>query len=561
MRQRIRTPILLLGVLTLVSPRSLPIVADEPPSSTLRVRGVIDKDQTWANHVLLTGDVTIDGAKVTVAAGTTIEFAQAEPGAHPTLTVGSPIHRGGKLDLQSTPDRPITIRTQPQTNPGRLIVYVRGERPTTSAPVVPAKTPAPVGGGQNWRYVTFEDLGFANTSPAIKGRRGLMEPAVMFYVLEADAPLTIANCVFENTTDLTVDSRVPAKIGVTANRFVAPKSRIAVDVEVESKSASPEAAEISGNHVAGGIHARGPSVRISDNVLIGLDASIVVEESPAADVRITGNYIHNTTKDDDGRYCLNCEAADALIEGNVFRGGTTCVLSGSRRFSGNVVIAQGELASRAVRRAHTHQLVSALPAGAVFDRNLLIGPAYSMLIPQAMPGPADRSAGNSPTVIRNNVFDGLNGSTRAIHANPLDRAPGTFRVENNLFLRVPTLVYDEAQGRLALAYADYNAAAPPPRRPFDRVVISGLKEGQEGWGAHDVRAADIAKLRLTSGPDQPPDDDAEIAAGKLKVAALREKLFRVYRPLPDSPLVGAGRAESNDAAKRPSIGAGEPTAQ
>lgn len=558
MRWRKRLPILLFGILTATVFPSLAARADEPPSPTLRIRGVVDTDQVWANHVLLTGDVTIDGAKVTVAPGTTIEFAQAEPGANPTLTVGSPIHRGGHLELQSTPDRPITIRTQPQTNPGRLIVYVRGDRPTTSAPIVPAKTPAPVGGGQNWQFVKFEDLGFANTSPAIKGRRGLMEPAVMFHVLESGAPLAIANCVFEKTTDLTIDSRIPAKIGVTGNRFVAPKSRIAVDVEVESKSASPEPMAISGNHLAAGIHARGPSVRISDNILIGVDASIVVEEAPAADVRIIGNYVHNTTKDDDGRYCLNCEAPDAVIEGNIFRGGTTCVLSGSRRFSGNVLIAQAELTSRAVRRAHTHQLVSALPAGALFDHNLLIGPAYSMLIPQAMPGPADRPAGTAPTVIRNNVFDGLNGSSRAIHANSLDRAPGVFRVENNLFLRVPTLVYDEGQGRPALAYADYNAAAPPPRRAFDRVAISGLREGQEGWGAHDVRADDIVKLRLASAPDRPRDDDADVAAGTLTVTALRERLFQAYRPLPDSPLVGAGRAESKHATERPSIGAGEP---
>jgi hypothetical protein len=529
--------------------------AGDPPPSIQRVRGVIDHDQTWSGQVLLTGDVTIDGATVTVAAGTTIEFAEGFPNVHPTLTIGAPVHRGGRLDLQSTAERPITIRTHEGTNAGRIIVYVRGERPSITAPNVPAEIPGKAGSALNWRHVRFEDLGYVVPSAAVKGRFNRVEPALKVHILESDTTLEVSNCVFEKTGSLRIDAGAKARIMVMSNQFTAPKDRVAIDLSVDALANDTGTAQISANRATAAIRIRAPAAQISRNLLIGVDACVIAEDGPAGNLRITDNYIHNTTRDDDGRYGLNCERPDALIDGNIIRGGTTCVLSGSRRFSNNVLIAQPVLASRVVRHAQTHQLVAALPAGAIFEQNLLIGPAYSMLIPQMMPAPSAASP-NAPTLIRNNTFDGLDESTRAIHVNPVDRAAATIRIENNLFLRISALVYDETRSGRTVLYADYNAAAPVPRRAFDQTIVAGLKEGQEGWAGHDLRFKNIGEMRLTAIPQHPADFDADLQSGRLTIAAIREKLFAAYRPLPDSPLIGAGRADSGEAsATRPSIGA------
>lgn len=550
MSPRFRVAILTLGVLA--GAISSPARADEP----LRVRGAIDTDQNWSGHVLITGETMIDGATVSVAAGTTIEFAVAERDVHPTLTVGSPVHRGGRLDLLSTSNQPITIRTRTGTNAGRIIVYLRGRRPTTSAPAVPGESPAPVADVQSWRFIRFEDLGFTASAPAMKGQ--ISQPALLFHILEAETTLTVAECTFDKSFSLTIEARAAATIAVKANQFTSSKGRTAIDLAADPASRRSEALRISDNRAAAAIRLRAGPALIDSNILIGPDACIVVDDSPAQDVRITGNYVRNTTRQDDGRYCLNCENPDAAIEDNILRGGTACVVSGSRRFKGNILIAEPELASPAVRRAHTHQLVAALPPGAIFERNLLIGPAYSMVVPQAMPS-TKGDAPKVPTLIRNNTFDGQMGANRAIHVNPAGLPPITLRIENNVFLRTSTLVYDESRKGPSLAYADYNSAAPPPRRAFDQVSVANLKEGQDGWAAHDVRRDNIADLHLYATPDRIPDYDTHMQSGKVTIAALREQLFDAYRPLPDSPLVGVGRPESGEGSgPPPSIGCCEP---
>ncbi|HKQ49419.1 MAG TPA: hypothetical protein VJZ71_15215 [Phycisphaerae bacterium] len=553
MSPRFRVAILALGLLTVA--HSGPARAEDP----LRVRGVIDADQSWAGHVLITGETMIDGATVSVAAGTTIEFAVAETDIYPTLTVGSPVHRGGRLELLATSSQPITIRTRTGTNAGRIIVYLRGRRPPTSAPTLSGESPAPLADVQSWRFIRFEDLGFTTSAPAMMGQVSRLEPAVLFHILEPETSLTITECTFDKSSSLTIEARAVATIAIRTNHFTSPKGRTAIDMAADPESRRSDALRITENRAAAAIRLRAGPALIDGNILIGPDACIVADDSPAQDVRITGNYVHNTTKQDDGHYCLNCENPDAAIESNILRGGTACVVSGSRRFKGNILIAEPELASPAVRRAQTHQLVAALPAGALFERNLLIGPAYSMVVPQALTSKKGY-APTDPTLIRNNTFDGLMGANRAIHINPAGLPPITLRIENSVFLRISKLVYDESRKGPSLAYADYNAAAPTPRRAFDQVSVANFKEGQDGWAAHDLRRDQITDLRLSALPDRIPDYDADMQSGKLTIAALREKLFDAYRPLPDSPLVGAGRTDSGAGAPHAlTIGCCEPS--
>lgn len=295
----------------------------------------------------------------------------------------------------------------------------------------------------------------------------------------------------------------------------------------------------------------------------GGSTSLVQESFPApAETKIRGNYIHNTTAEDDGHYCLNCEDPGALIDGNILRGGTACVLNGSKRMNGNVFIAAAHLNSKYVKNAHTHQLVGALPAGATFERNLLLGPGYSMLVPQPAALAKNAEPAQSPIIVRRNLFDGFSESNRAIHLNTPGRSSAPVAVLNNIFLRVTTLVYDEGKTENTLTFEDYNAIAPPPARPFDQVEIAGVKMGGAGWGAKDVRLPDVASMRLVALPKDPPGDfDADISAKKVSVSQLRRRLFDTYRPQAGSPLVRAGRGDSESeeaSGPRPTIGPSEP---
>jgi hypothetical protein len=143
--------------------------------------------------------------------------------------------------------------------------------------------------------------------------------------------------------------------------------------------------------------------------------------------------------------------------------------------------------------------------------------------------------------------------------NAAGRVPVRVRVLNNAFLRVPILVYDEEGTDTALAYADFNAYAPPPPRPFERAKVRGLSPGDPGWGAKDVSGEGVSSLRLAAVPPTPLGDfDADILAGRLTVGGLRQRLFDAYRPQAGSPLVGAGFAEGVTGGKPPSIGPCEP---
>lgn len=537
----------------------------QPSTSDLRrVRGIIDKDQSWSGTVIITDDVTIQDAIVTVNPGTTVEFAQASPGSHPTLTVGTTTSAGGELKVLATAQQPVTFRTREATNPGRIVVNVRSKIVYDRSPrVVLGSTsrPASVPNELTWRYVRFEKLGFVRAKRASTSGIQVVEPAVEFNLLGEPHKLHLSNCTFTGCSRAEIHMADGAGVTVADSSFSEESERLAVQVLAGGGSGGPRAmAQVCGNVLSAAVRIEGPVAIATDNVVVGPDACLVVKEDGSAESRIADNYVHNTTTEDEGRYCLNCENPAALIKGNIFRGGTMCVLNGSRNMSDNVFIGAAKLNSRYVKNARTHQLVAALPQEATFERNLLLGPAYSMLIPQPAVSRAEGEQAKGPTIIQHNLFDGFGESSRAIHLNPADRLSVSVAVMNNIFLRVPTLLYDEAGTKDTLAYADYNAAAPTPRRPFDRVVIQGIEMGKLGWAAKDLRLIEIAGLRLAAAPEAPPADfDGELLARKATVAHVRKRLFGAYRPLAGSPLIGAGRASaSSGAAGQCTIGPSEP---
>ena len=483
--------------------------AQEKEPVTQRLRGIIDESQEWSGHVIITDDVTIQSGKVIVAAGTVVEFAQKEAGHNPCLTVGAADRTGGELELLGTAEKPVVFRTMPDTNPGHLVVNVYSrlipaEKPdrSTSQPAVLSRLPNDI----SWQHVRLENLGYIATKHEGKQDVRLPEPALAFYVLGDAHTVSLADCSFLGCTRLVARAASGARITVAGNRFDQPRDRAAIEVFGREGESSAGPVVISRNTAAAAITVHGAGATIMENILVGPDAAVVVDQDNSESAKITTNYIHNTTEEDDGRYGLNCENPAALIENNIVRGGSSCVWSGSRRMSGNVLIAAPKLSSKVVRVARTHQLVQALPAGAVFERNLLIGPAYSLLMPQPMLPQGSGSDSTETIVVRNNVFDGQSESHRAVQLNSIGRPSTPVAVFNNVFLRVPTLVYSDSKGQTNLVYADHNAVAPSAERAFDQIEVAGVKKGAPGRGAKDVQAADIAALRLSGPPTAPLPD-------------------------------------------------------
>ena len=537
--------------------------AQQNPRNAQRLRGIIDRDQTWSGHVIITDDLQILGATVRVQPGTLVEFAQAVLGGHPTLTVGSEHRDRGELILLSTSKRPITFRSRPDTNPGRLTVYLRGRMvsalaPTNKlgqAPAPPERRPADL----TWRHVRFERLGYPHRSRRGAENARRHEPAVTINLIGTSHTVKILDCDFDASTRVRIRADDDCRITIDGNHFRDCAERVALEIDGTSIKKSAGAVTVSKNRLAAVLSLMSVPALIRDNILIGRRASMVVRDPTDRPCEVIGNYIHNSTKDDDGRYCFDTDAPETIIRNNIFRGGTACVLNGSRKMHGNVFIGAPDLASQLVKKSRTHQLVGALPASSIFSYNLLIGPAHALLIPHPVRSKARQGSEVRPTRIERNVFDGLGDSHRAIHINPIGRLDAQLYIAGNLFLRVPTLIYDESPTNATVVYTDANAFTLPPDRAFGKVTVGNIKRGETGWSSRDIHRKDVAGFGLSATPPSHlPDFDADLQSGNVSIAHLRQRLFERYRPRPDSPLVGAGPLHDG---KRQSIGPLEPADQ
>lgn len=520
------------------------------PAEVHRVRGVIDADETWSGHVLVTDNVTIDGATVTVEAGTVIEFAGSGPRAGPLLLVGGPQNVVGRLQVNATADKPIVFRTRPGTSPGRIVVHLRPrltrpdmdpEKPP-QAPPPPQKKPA----SERWSHIRFEGLGMTHVRTIMKERVQVASPSVSFILRGAAHNLALTDCSFVRSTRLQVIAADGSRVRLERNRDIEPTDRVALEVMSLVGQAMPAEVVIAGNRLSRAIHLGDLPFHVFDNILIGPDAAIAIKSTTARAAAIENNYVHNTTPDDSGRHGLDCRNPQARVVGNIIRGGSVCVLNGTRHMSGNVFIGAPSLRSSVSRAAKTSQLVSSLPRGSLFERNLLLGPAYTLLVPQATTGPAapaDSAADQAAeTIVRNNLFDGFGATQRAVHLGRLGRASNRVSLLRNAFVRVSVVVLYEGSGEVsAVLSASGNAAAPKPRR---FVGFAGETDKPEPPGLSIV-ADDLASFLLSATPsDRVAAFDDALTSGKLTVASLREQLFEAYRPRRGSPLAPTGDAKT-----------------
>ncbi len=521
-----------------------------------RVRGIIDRDEAWSGHVIITDDVTVLGATLSVEPGALVEFAVGRPGDNPVLTIGGEGGRPAMLQLAATPESPIVFRTAPGTQAGRIIAWLgpsgeaRASKLQGPGAEPAAGRPAPI----QWHFVRFEGLGFTPESDAsTRPADAAFQPAVDIR-LGAGARIELSDCEFSRCGQLSIELDDGTRATLSNNQITAPLGTTALHLRARAGD-EPASIHLAKNRVEAAVIADGVAGLILENVLIGPRAALILSGRTTWERTVRGNYVHTTAPADDGRYCFTSDDPGALVEGNIFRGGSTCVFMGVSRMFGNVLIGAPNLRSARASHSQTHQLVAALPPGAVFANNLLIGPAYSMLIPQPLPGRASATDANSETLIRNNAFDGLDGVGRGVHVNASDRAPARVRIEDNVFLRVGAVVFDEPGRDESHVRAAHNACAPWPAGLS--LKSSGTRAGDSERlpaDATDILSERIADFRLRGEPpERIPDFDGAILDGRTTIDRLRREWFGRYRPLEGSPLLGAGVGR-RDRGGRTSIG-------
>lgn len=504
-----------------------------------RVRGIIHQTNVWSGHVIITGDAAILGAEVSVAAGTVIEFVGDPSAARTVLTVGDEEGRlGGSLVLQGAAEAPIRIRVRQGSPPGRIVVHLRG--PSTSEA---AETPQAMANGLatnarrfgaiDWRHVRFESPGewrAEDGPPNQFGADGATDPAVTIHVDGPATGISVSDCEFHGVGRLAIRTGGRAPVRIERNHFTSRRERVGIEVIEDPTADSPASVYVRANTLDGAIHVRAANANVEQNVLVGPNACIVVDSPRGANTRIAGNYVHCTAGDE--HYALNVTNPAAVIEDNVLAGGTYVVLHGSKRMRGNVLMADGAAAGANGSAGGTRVLVNELPAGAVFEGNLLLGPVPSMVIPQpdvALPGSSTDVTVHS--TIRNNVFDGIDQTARAIHLNAPGREWTRIEVSGNVFLRVRSVVFEEMRMGGLLAWADQNVVAPPPVRPYDGArsgpnplaLISLHDDGNRNPWA-------IETLSRLGSPRPLVAIDADVLRKRAEVVEVRRELRRAYRP-------------------------------
>ncbi len=521
-------------------------VSKSPPHDqdvVRRVRGIIDHDERWTGRVLITDETTILGATVTIEAGAIVEFAVADQARRPVLNVEPRDDRAGRLEFEATADLPATIRTRDGALPGWIVVRVARSAPGERLP------------GLAWRHVRFIGLGGVRDFD-------LKTPAIRIDCDGETGGVRLTDCIFEDCGPVEIDAGADANVLFADNRTHQTREGFALRMAGgdsppgNDRPGAGRRIEIRGNRLDAAVNVAAGPAEIRGNLMIGKRVGLYVDRGLVREVRITGNFVRNTSPPMAASTCLDI-GSGAIVEGNILRGGQACVANGPRVMRGNVIIGGADAVGLPAPGRQTRELVGALPSGAIFERNILIGPATTMMLPQPR---ADRGDGG-PVRIVHNVFDGGRSNERALVFEDSRASDVQIIIENNLFLRTPRLLVDLG-ARSRLVRAGSNAAAPTPQRLFEDLRPRGRSEADDPARRPLALICPVDELRLTK-PDGPDIDgiERELIAGKITVAAAIERIRAAYAPLPGSPLIGAGHSQTppdSPPARSPSIGAIEP---
>jgi len=536
-------------------------VRSTQPEEVRRLRGIIDKDETWSGTILITDNLNIVGAKVRVNPGTVIEFSGGNPNRRPILTVGaepSPTNlesgggnsgmAAGRLEMEGTADRPIVVRTAAGSGSGRIIVIVRNilmPARLEAGKIVQSAPATPEPDRLDWKYVRFERLGNMERRREMSRDVDFWQPSVQILIRKGGQQVVLENCEFRDSAHLLVQPDDGCEALIRACSFDKAADPSSVKIQALDETIAARSIDFVENFAAGMITLGAGPCQAAQNRLIGPSAGIAVRPDSTGDISVVSNYVHCTDDSDKGRYVLTVERPDAIVRDNVLIGGAYVVHQGAFQMSGNVLVAAPRLTTGKGGKARTHRLVASLPPGAVFEKNILIGPALALVGPQRVRRRESGSHGDTasppPVIIRQNVLDGLDNQSRVLQLSLPRQVGGSVELFDNLVLRSGAMVADSNSKSDGLVFADYNAIIGGPDTLFQRATVAGLNAGEEGWSKHDQRFDSAGAARLVAVPDAPFDFDEAILSGTMTVGDARRRFFDSYRMREDSPLIGAGR--------------------
>ncbi len=523
------------------------VVNADEPAAVRRIRGILDRDETWSGHILLTGNTRIENCTIRVEPGTLIEFACPDCDEPPVLSIGfdpaDPEESfAARLELTGTPERPVTVRSHPRSRRGQIVWFARSPERAN----LPAQPPP-----QSWKHVRFESLGGEKTG------NGSASALLLRAFADGDEPgVLLADCEFQACAPVDVQFGGDGRVQLERCRFTRTSGTIALCIGGESAGRPLRATgdppdrgrvQLRDCRFDALLHARRSSLMLTGNRFDGNHAGVCLDAGVSADSAIRGNLVHNRAPGPESRFAFSSSAADVTVEENIFVGAAHSVYHGTRRMRGNVFVASGALDAGA---AAEMPLIASLPPGAVFEHNLLIGPARTLLV--AQPAMDATTMPGALIHVRNNTFDGQSRTPRGIHLNAPGRPSAFVGIENNLFLRVAEPVHVERPHGEKVALCAANAWAPSRGRereawvPYQRDEKTDEPAGASG--PVSVSFESLADLKLNGG-EQPasPEWLTAAMAKNMPIDEMRRRLMAPYRPRPHSPLLGA--ATSTDASR------------
>ena len=486
-------------------------LAGQLPAATTRIEG----DTNWA------GDKTLDD-KVVVAKGTLM----IDPGVRVTFKVGSEINirPGAAMVARGTEAKPIEFIGGP--NAGIIL--------NDNGTILLDRCRLSDMAGQWSNRPTFLWAHCGKGSTAL--RNCTISDCGGGWVTVGDGPFEMTGCDIRRRDKLFVGDGGVLMLGGNTAQITITANTIR-NVPLSAASGNAEVI-IRGNVFV----ACGPA---------GFSApKTLVEE----------NYVHQPLLNSSFGF-LNLKGT---IRNNVVRGGTWTTSALGGLITGNVLEAMSpeeiqRSAEAGFKDTCTHENLAGVQAGSTVERNIILNRTYG-----AFMGAAANTC--SDCLLRNNTFD-LRGRTAPVWLNHLVKVkPKNLVIRNNLFLRTGRM-YDETGIPDSIAYTDYNlwagtdtkapsAAATWTSSRFVRITLTGKKEGDDDFGAHDVFTASVDDKSfdpkaIVEDPEFVfPFSDEEMLARKHTVKECLDLYRRAYTLKTGCPAIDAGSPED---AKDPQV--------
>ena len=474
----------------------------------------ITEDTTWS------GDKTID-AKVILAKGR----LTIEPGAKITFVGQGAIELGVDATLlaKGAKDKPIAFTAD---HAGAI----------TSS------------GAATLEHCTFTGLGGAGQKD---------KPVKCVQLTTAGDGIAFRNCRFSDCSAIEIAGTKPCEIIGCDFRDGRPNAEGGSVLRVICRNAKIIDNTFKGISLGG---SEGDAVVVKNNLLVDgtiggftafkmgqkdySDADRKEAKAKVGNVVIENNYVHRpTTK---GSYCLLW--TNGTIRGNLLRGAswTSARLAGliTENVFESIPAAVFSKATGGLNDAGTHEHICGTFADAVILRNIFINPSYSAIM-----GIGEATC--TGNIIRNNTID-MRSKGDPIMLNHLPNVnPKDIVIRNNLLLR-GNAINDERGVPDSMIYCDYNLWAPTPAKGrFAKATMTGKKQGDAGFGGHDITADTTGKaitpeMTVTNPGFEFPYTDEGMLARKYRVADCVALYRQAYSLKAASPAINGGDPQDKD---------------